>query len=95
VRERQFALKLMPLLKPDDFIWVHDDHLIPLAAEPRAMECANRIAFFLHVAIPPPQSMVAVSEYEWRLPIGKLHPVSSHVILTARSKRAEWRRDKR
>ena len=34
-----FARKLMPLLKDDDIIWVHDYHLIPLAAELRAMGC--------------------------------------------------------
>src|SRR5476649_962461 len=27
-----FARKLLPLLKPDDLIWIHDYHLIPLAA---------------------------------------------------------------
>ncbi len=29
---RQFAQKLQPLLKPDDYVWVHDYHLIPLGA---------------------------------------------------------------
>ena len=62
---RLFAQKLMPLLKPDDLIWVHDYHLIPLAAELRAMGCANRIGFFLHVPMPPPQIMAAVPEHEW------------------------------
>ncbi|MEO1204269.1 MAG: trehalose-6-phosphate synthase, partial [Pseudomonadota bacterium] len=28
-----FARKLMSLLEPDDIIWVHDYHLIPLASE--------------------------------------------------------------
>ena len=32
-----FARKLLPLLQPDDTIWIHDHHLIPLAAELRAM----------------------------------------------------------
>src|SRR6202043_168154 len=62
---RLFAQKLMPLLKPDDLIWVHDYHLIPLAAELRAMGCANRIGFFLHGPMPPPQIMAAVPEHEW------------------------------
>ncbi|MCZ7153774.1 trehalose-6-phosphate synthase, partial [Salmonella enterica] len=30
-----FARKLAPLLRPDDMIWIHDYHLIPLAAELR------------------------------------------------------------
>jgi trehalose 6-phosphate synthase len=32
---RLFAERLRPLLQPDDIIWVHDYHLIPLAAELR------------------------------------------------------------
>ncbi|HEV3422722.1 MAG TPA: alpha,alpha-trehalose-phosphate synthase (UDP-forming) [Paraburkholderia sp.] len=60
-----FAHKLLPLLKPDDLIWVHDYHLIPLAAELRAMGCTNRIGFFLHIPMPPPLIMAAVPEHEW------------------------------
>ncbi|WP_118182582.1 alpha,alpha-trehalose-phosphate synthase (UDP-forming) [Paraburkholderia phosphatilytica] len=60
-----FARKLMPLLKPDDLIWVHDYHLIPLAAELRAMGCTNRIGFFLHIPMPPPPIMAAIPEHEW------------------------------
>ena len=43
---RLFAHKLLPLLRPDDVIWIHDYHLIPLAAELRAMGCGNRIGYF-------------------------------------------------
>ncbi len=32
---RQFATALIPLLQPDDLIWVHDYHLITLAQELR------------------------------------------------------------
>ncbi|WP_034301239.1 alpha,alpha-trehalose-phosphate synthase (UDP-forming) [Herbaspirillum sp. RV1423] len=60
-----FARKLMPLLKPDDLIWIHDYHLIPLAAELRAMGCGNRIGFFLHIPLPPPQILVAIPSHEW------------------------------
>ncbi len=59
------ARKLMPLLQPDDIIWVHDYHLIPLAAELRAMGCKNRIGFFLHVPLPPPQVLAAIPQHEW------------------------------
>ena len=40
-----FARKLLPLLQPDDIIWVHDYHLIPLAAELRAhgLQAAHRL----------------------------------------------------
>ena len=47
-----FARKLLPLLKDDDIIWVHDYHLIPLAAELRRAGVANPIGFFLHVPFP-------------------------------------------
>ncbi len=47
-----FARKLLPLLKPDDVIWVHDYHLIPLAAELRRAGVENPIGFFLHVPFP-------------------------------------------
>src|SRR3954470_18201837 len=49
-----FARKLLPLLRPDDVIWVHDYHLIPLATELRALGLTNRIGFFLHTPFVPP-----------------------------------------
>ena len=60
-----FARKLLPLLKPDDTIWVHDYHLIPLAATLRAMGCTNRIGFFLHIPLPPPLIMAAIPQQDW------------------------------
>ena len=59
------ARKLLPLLRTDDTIWVHDYHLIPLAAELRAMGCRNRIGFFLHIPLPPPLILAAVPQHEW------------------------------
>ena len=60
-----FARRLMPLLKPDDLIWIHDYHLSPLAAELRAMGCGNRIGFFLHIPLPPQQILTAIPSHEW------------------------------
>jgi trehalose 6-phosphate synthase len=62
---QMFARRLKALLKPDDVIWVHDYHLIPLAAELRAMGCSNRIGYFLHIPMPPPLIMAALPEHEW------------------------------
>jgi trehalose 6-phosphate synthase len=62
---RMFAHKLMPLLRSDDVIWVHDYHLIPLAAELRAMGCQQRIGFFLHTPLPPPLILAAIPGHEW------------------------------
>lgn len=51
---RFFAEKLKPLIKPDDIIWIHDYHLIPLAAELRQMGIKSRIGFFMHIPWPSP-----------------------------------------
>ncbi|HUO93278.1 MAG TPA: trehalose-6-phosphate synthase [Rhizomicrobium sp.] len=48
-----FAEALAKLVKPDDVIWVHDYHLIPLAAALRRLGLKNRIGFFLHVPFVP------------------------------------------
>ncbi|HYE41614.1 MAG TPA: alpha,alpha-trehalose-phosphate synthase (UDP-forming) [Ramlibacter sp.] len=60
-----FARKLLPLLQPDDVIWVHDYHLIPLAAELRALGCRQRIGFFLHIPLPPPLMLAAIPGHDW------------------------------
>ncbi len=59
------ASKLAPLLRPDDLIWVHDYHLIPMAAELRALGCKNRIGFFLHIPLPPPLILAAIPQHVW------------------------------
>ncbi|MGZ3297931.1 MAG: alpha,alpha-trehalose-phosphate synthase (UDP-forming), partial [Asticcacaulis sp.] len=48
----RFAETLVPLIAPDDLIWVQDYHLIPLARELRARGVTNRIGFFLHIPWP-------------------------------------------
>ncbi len=50
-----FARILQPLVRPDDVIWVHDYHLIPLGAELRRLGIRNRIGFFLHIPWPAPE----------------------------------------
>nr|WP_233092599.1 trehalose-6-phosphate synthase [Paracoccus sp. IB05] len=51
---RFFAQRLAPLIRPDDLIWIHDYHLIPLAAELRQLGFRNRIGFFMHIPWPAP-----------------------------------------
>jgi trehalose 6-phosphate synthase len=60
-----FARKLKPLLRNDDIVWVHDYHLIPLAAELRALGCNQRIGFFLHIPLPPPLILAAIPGHDW------------------------------
>src|SRR6476659_8731491 len=60
-----FARKLLPMLRDDDVIWVQDYHLIPLAAELRALGCQQRIGFFLHIPLPPPLLLAAIPGHDW------------------------------
>jgi trehalose 6-phosphate synthase len=60
-----FARKLRPLLRQDDIVWIHDYHLIPLAAELRALGCNQRIGFFLHIPLPPPLILAAIPGHDW------------------------------
>lgn len=62
-----FARKLAPLLRPEDIIWVHDFHLIPLAAELRSAGVTNPIGFFLHVPFPSYEALRAVPGHEYLL----------------------------
>ncbi len=62
-----FATLLAPLLKPDDLVWVHDYHLVPLASELRALGCQQRIGFFLHIPLPPPMILAAIPGHDWLL----------------------------
>jgi len=49
------AKRLLPLLKPDDVLWIHDYHLLPFAAALRKLGVNNRIGFFLHIPFPTPE----------------------------------------
>ncbi len=51
---RAFAKALLPLLRPDDLIWIHDYQLMTMAAELRDLGVTNRIGFFLHIPFVPP-----------------------------------------
>jgi trehalose 6-phosphate synthase len=61
----RFAKALAGLLAGnDDIIWVHDYHLIPLAAELRQLGFRNRIGFFLHIPFPSPDLFAAAPDHE-------------------------------
>ena len=62
---RKFAIQLSKLIEPDDIIWVHDYHLIPLAEELRSMHIPNKMGFFLHIPVPPSQIMSAIPDHQW------------------------------
>jgi trehalose 6-phosphate synthase len=63
-----FADELAKVLRPDDIVWVHDYHLIPLAKALRARGLANRIGFFLHIPMPPPEIIAVMPNHENLVP---------------------------
>ena len=63
-----FARHLETLLKPDDVIWVHDYHLLPLARALRERGHRNKIGFFIHVPCPPPEILTALPNHEQLIP---------------------------
>lgn len=58
----RMAHQLAALIEPDDLVWVHDYHMIPLGEELRRHGCKQRIGFFLHIPFPPPEIFRAVPE---------------------------------
>ena len=63
-----FACELHQVLGPDDLVWVHDYHLIPLARALRERGHKNRIGFFLHIPCPPPEMLAALPNHERLVP---------------------------
>ncbi len=59
----RFADTVLPLLQPDDFIWVHDYHLVPMARELRRRGVRNRIGFFLHIPWPARRLFVTLPNH--------------------------------
>ena len=49
---RRFAQALIPLLRDDDLIWVHDYHLLPFGEMLREAGCQQKLGFFLHIPFP-------------------------------------------
>ncbi len=60
---RRFAETIRPLIAPDDIVWIHDYHLIPMARELRRLGVKNRIGFFLHVPWPARQLVTTLPRH--------------------------------
>lgn len=58
----RMAASLQPLLRPADVIWIHDYHLMPLAAALRARGVSNPIGFFLHIPFAAPDVLGVAPE---------------------------------
>jgi trehalose 6-phosphate synthase len=63
-----FARELHKVLGPDDLVWVHDYHLMPLGKALRDLGHKNRIGFFLHIPCPPPEMLTALPHHERLIP---------------------------
>ena len=64
---RKFVDKLLPYLKQDDLIWVHDYHLIPFASQLRKQGIKTPLGFFLHIPQPPLDLLRTVPEHRFIL----------------------------
>jgi trehalose 6-phosphate synthase len=60
---RRFADTLAPLIEPDDLIWVHDYHLMPLGQLLHERGLRNRTGFFLHIPWPPPSLLMSLPDH--------------------------------
>ena len=66
---RHFAKELSKILRPDDLVWVHDYHLIPIAEELRQRGHKNLVGFFLHTPFPAPEVVTVLPNHERLLPL--------------------------
>jgi trehalose 6-phosphate synthase len=60
---RLFAEQLVPYLRDDDLVWIHDYHLIPMGQELRQLGVKARLGFFLHIPFPSPELFVALPRH--------------------------------
>ncbi|MBH1999803.1 MAG: alpha,alpha-trehalose-phosphate synthase (UDP-forming) [Sphingomonadaceae bacterium] len=60
---QRFADTAAPLIEPDDVIWVHDYHMIPLGQMLRDRGHRNRMGFFLHIPWPPTRLLVSLPHH--------------------------------
>ncbi len=58
-----FAAQLAPLLEPDDRVWIHDYHLIPMVEALRRAGFTGRIGFFLHTPFPAHEVLLALPSH--------------------------------
>jgi trehalose 6-phosphate synthase len=60
----RFADSVLPLIEPDDLVWVHDYHLLPLGSMLRQKGVKNRMGLFLHTPWPPTRLLVSLPYHE-------------------------------
>jgi trehalose 6-phosphate synthase len=60
---RAFGEMISPHVQPDDLVWVHDYHMIPLGWVLRQRGIQNRLGFFLHIPWPPTGLLIALPQH--------------------------------
>ncbi|OYY90224.1 MAG: trehalose-6-phosphate synthase [Sphingomonas sp. 28-66-16] len=60
---RVFGGIIGPYIEPDDLVWVHDYHMIPLGWVLRQQGIKNRLGFFLHIPWPPTRLLTALPDH--------------------------------
>ncbi len=63
---RKFAVTILAEALQDDFIWVHDYHLMEVARELRRLGNRSKLGFFLHIPFPSPDIFLKLP---WRFEI--------------------------
>ena len=61
---QRFAHTLLPLLEPEDHIWVHDYHLMACGEELRRMGCNHPMGFFLHIPFPARELLATLPTHD-------------------------------
>ncbi|PVA08338.1 alpha,alpha-trehalose-phosphate synthase (UDP-forming) [Thalassorhabdomicrobium marinisediminis] len=56
------ARMLAKVIGPDDLVWVHDYHFLPIAYELRRLNVTARIGLFLHIPFPTSPDLMALPE---------------------------------
>jgi len=60
---QRYARLLAPMLEPNDLVWVHDYHLIPLAQKLREAGATQPMGLFLHIPFPHFEVLRALPVY--------------------------------
>ncbi|GAB4355380.1 MAG: trehalose-6-phosphate synthase [Candidatus Abyssubacteria bacterium] len=63
---RKFAHVIAENIEEDDYVWIHDYHLMTVARELRALGLKNKIGYFLHIPFP---QLDFYLKFPWRFEI--------------------------
>ncbi len=79
---REFADVIARQTTEDDYVWIHDYHLMNVAEELRQRQVTRRTGFFLHIPFPPPDIFLKLP---WRNRV--LQGILSHDVVGFQAER--------